>query len=96
LPEGKRYRALRSLRQILAAGVRWKWIEDNAAVLAKNPEPTPGEIDPFDSWEEIEAIGEELDDVGAGTTKPCRSRVCSGDGSDGARTRDLRRDRPAL
>ena len=56
LPEGKRYRSLRSLRQILAAGVRWKWIEDNPAALVKNPEPKPGEID---------AIGEELDEIGA-------------------------------
>ena len=44
LPEGKRYRGLRSLRQVLAAGVRWKWIEDNPAALVKNPEPKPGEI----------------------------------------------------
>jgi integrase len=65
LPEGKRYRSLRSLRQVLAAGVRWKWIEDNSAALVKNPEPKPGEIDPFDSWDEIDAIGEELDEVGA-------------------------------
>ena len=34
---------------MLAAGVRWKWIEDNPAALVKNPEPKPGEIDPFDS-----------------------------------------------
>jgi integrase len=64
LPEGKRYRSLRSLRQVLAAGVRWKWIEDNPAVLVKNPEPKPGEIDPFDSWAEIDAIDAELDEVG--------------------------------
>jgi integrase len=65
LSEGKRYRSLRSLRQVLAAGVRWKWIEDNPAALVKNPEPKPGEIDPFDSWAEIDAIGEELDEIGA-------------------------------
>jgi integrase len=65
LPEGKRYRSLRSLRQVLAAGVRWKWMEHNPAALVKNPEPKPGEIDPFDSWDEIDAIGEELDEIGA-------------------------------
>src|SRR3954470_8367905 len=31
LPQGKRYRGLRSLRQVLAAGERRKWIEDNPA-----------------------------------------------------------------
>ena len=64
LPEGKRYRSLRSLRQVLAAGVRWKWIEDNPAALVKNPEPKPGEIDPFESWVEIDAIDAELDPIG--------------------------------
>jgi integrase len=63
LPEGKRYRAMRSLRQVLAAAVRWKWIEDNPAVLVKNPEPKPGEIMPFESWDEIDAISDELDEV---------------------------------
>ncbi|MBE2320412.1 hypothetical protein DVA67_030900 [Solirubrobacter sp. CPCC 204708] len=60
LPEGKRYRSLRSLRQVLAGGVRWKWLEDNPAALIKNPEPWPGEIDPFESWAEIDAIFDEV------------------------------------
>jgi integrase len=64
LPEGKRYRSLRSLRQVLAAAVRWKWLEDNPAGLVKNPEPKPGEIHPFESWDELAAIAEELDEVG--------------------------------
>ena len=42
LPEGKRYRSHRSLRQVLAAAVRWKWLEDNPAALVKNPEPRAG------------------------------------------------------
>jgi len=50
---------------VLPAAVRWKWIEDNPAALVKNPEPRPGEIHPFDSWEEIDAIGDELDASGA-------------------------------
>ena len=37
LPEGKRYRSHRALRQVLQAAVRWRWIEDNAAALIKNP-----------------------------------------------------------
>ena len=65
LSEGKRYRSLRSLRQVLAAAVRWKWIEDNPAALVKNPEPKPGEIHPFESWDEIDAVGDEMDEMGA-------------------------------
>lgn len=63
VPEGKRYRAHRSLRQVLAAAVRWKWLEDNPAAHVKNPEPRPGEIDPFDMWAELDAIAAELDVV---------------------------------
>jgi integrase len=63
LPEGKRYRSHRALRQVLRAGVRWRWAEDNPAVHVKNPEPRQGEIDPFDSWDEIDAIASELDKV---------------------------------
>jgi integrase len=63
LPEGKRYRSHRAFRQVLEAAHRWKWIEENAAAQVKNPEPRPGEIDPFESWEEIDAISEELDVV---------------------------------
>jgi hypothetical protein len=29
IPEGKRYRSHRALRQVLQAAVRWRWIEDN-------------------------------------------------------------------
>jgi len=48
---------------VLEAAVRWKWIDENPAVLVKNPEPRRGEIDPFESWEEIDAIAAELDYV---------------------------------
>jgi integrase len=61
LPEGKRYRSHRALRQVLQAGLRWRWIDDNPAVHVKNPEPRQGEIHPLDSWEEIDAIVDELD-----------------------------------
>ena len=63
VPEGKRYRSHRALRQVLQAAVRWHWIEDNAAVHVKNPEPRPGEIDPFESWDELDAIAAELDET---------------------------------
>jgi integrase len=60
LPPGKRYRSLRALRQVLQAAVRWKWIEDNPAALVKNPAPKPLEIHPFESWDEIDAIADEV------------------------------------
>ena len=63
LPAGKRYRSHRALRQVLQAAVRWKWIEDNPATGVKNPTPKPGEIHPFESWDEIDAIADELDAV---------------------------------
>jgi integrase len=42
--------------------VRWKWIEDNPALLIKNPAPKPGEIHPFESWDELDVIADELTD----------------------------------
>jgi integrase len=60
LPEGKRHRSHRALRQILQAAVRWRWIEENVALLVRNPEPRAGEIHPFDSWAEVDAIAAEL------------------------------------
>ena len=63
MPEGKRYRSHRALRQVLQAAVRWRWIEDNPAVHVKNPEPRAGEIDPFNSWAELDAIAAELDET---------------------------------
>jgi integrase len=63
LPAGKRYRSHRALRQVLQAALRWRWIEDNPAALVKNPAPRPGEIHPFESWDELDAIADELDVV---------------------------------
>ena len=60
LPEGRRHPALRALRQVLEAAVRWKWIEDNPAALVKNPLGPRSQIDPFESWEEIDALAAEL------------------------------------
>lgn len=39
---------------------RWKWIAENPARSVKNPKPKPPEIDPFASWEEIDAVCAEL------------------------------------
>jgi integrase len=64
LPEKRRYPAHRALRQALEAALRWKWIEENPAALVKNPAPKLGEIDPFESWAEIDAIVPEFNLVG--------------------------------
>src|SRR3954453_14659815 len=39
LPELHRHPATRALRQVLAAAVRWTWIEENPAALVRNPAP---------------------------------------------------------
>jgi integrase len=66
VPEGKRHRSHRALRQVLQAAVRWRWLEVNAAAHVKNREPRAGEIDPFESWDELDAVAAELD-VGSGS-----------------------------
>src|SRR6266536_2739019 len=43
---------MRPARHVLQAAMRWKWIEDNPATLVKNPTPKPGEIHPFESWDD--------------------------------------------
>ena len=63
-PRSDATRAHRALRQALEAALRWKWIEENPAALVKNPAPKLGEIDPFESWAEIDAIIPEFNLVG--------------------------------
>jgi integrase len=60
LPEGHRHDAMVAFRQVLNAAVRWKLIEENPAKLVPNPLPRRAEIRPFESWEQIEAVAEEL------------------------------------
>ena len=60
LPPARRYPAHRALRRVLQAAVRWKWIDDNAATAIKNPQPPMGDFVPFDDWDEIDAIADEL------------------------------------
>jgi integrase len=60
IPEGHRHDAMVPFRQVLNAAVRWKLIEENPAKLVPNPLPRRAEIRPFESWEEIEALAEEL------------------------------------
>jgi integrase len=64
LPETARHGAHRALRQVLAAAVRWRWIEHNVAVDVRNPEHARQEFVPFDSWEEVDAVAHELGPFG--------------------------------
>jgi integrase len=65
LPETTRHGAHRALRQVLAAAVRWRWIERNVAVEVKNPLHPRAEFTPFGSWEEVDALARELGPFGA-------------------------------
>lgn len=54
-----------ALRQVLNAAVRWKVLDENPARHVPNPPPRREEIRPFTSWEELEALAEELGPWGA-------------------------------
>jgi integrase len=60
IPEGHRFETTQAFRQVLDAAVRWKLVPDNPAKLVPNPQPKRPEIHPFDSWEDVEAVAEEL------------------------------------
>jgi integrase len=60
LPETLRHGAHRALRQVLAAAVRWQWIDRNVAVDVKNPGHPRTEFTPFESWDEVEGVAAEL------------------------------------
>jgi hypothetical protein len=49
---------------VLAAAVRWRWIEHNVAADVRNPEHARQEFVPFDSWQEVDAIAHELGPFG--------------------------------
>ena len=53
-----------AFRQVLNAAVRWNLIEENPAKLVPNPLPRRAEIRPFESWEGVEAVAEELGPFG--------------------------------
>jgi integrase len=60
LPERSRYGIMQTLRQTLAAAVRWGYMSANPARLAgENPQPPPRPPDPF-TLAEVDAIADEL------------------------------------
>lgn len=60
IPEGHRFETTQALRQVLDAAVRWKIVSENVAKAVPNPQPKRPEIRPFESWEEVEAVADEL------------------------------------
>jgi len=64
LPETTRHGAHRALRQVLAAAVRWQWIDRNVATDLPNPMHARMEFAPFESWEEVDALAHELGPFG--------------------------------
>jgi integrase len=63
LPERYRYAVMAAFRQVCAAGVRWRYLDENpAAATGPNPQPPAVELEPF-SAAEVEAIAVELGPV---------------------------------
>jgi integrase len=60
LSPGARHGVFRSLKQVLRQAVAWRMLERNPADGIRNPKPKAPEIQPFASWEEIDAIAVEL------------------------------------
>jgi integrase len=65
IPDGHRFETTQAFRQLLDAAVRWKLIAENPAKLIPNPQPKRLEISPFASWDEVEAVADELGPWGA-------------------------------
>jgi integrase len=65
MPETMRHGAHRALRQVLAAAVRWQWIDRNVATDVPNPLHAREEFSPFDSWDEVDVLAHELGPFGA-------------------------------
>jgi integrase len=60
LSEGSRHGVFRSLKQVLRQAISWQMLERNPAEGIRNPKPKAPEIQPFESWEDVEAIAVEL------------------------------------
>lgn len=64
LPEGHRFEATQALRQVLNAAVAWELIDANPARRGvPNPSRRFPEKRPFESWEQINALAANLDQV---------------------------------
>ena len=61
LSPGARHGVFWALKQVLEQAHRWKWIDENPARHVKNSKPKAPEIEPFTSWDEIDAIAAGID-----------------------------------
>jgi integrase len=61
LSEGYRHDVFRAFKQLLAQAAHWGWIDASPAEFVKNPKPPRREFEPFESWDDLYAIGAELD-----------------------------------
>ncbi len=60
VPEGHRFEATQALRQVLNRAVEWEWLSDNPAKRVPNPPRRSKEKQPFESWQQIEAVAAQL------------------------------------
>ena len=60
VPEGHRFEATQALRRVLNRAVNWKLIDDNPAKRVPNPARRCREQRPFDSWQQIRSLAEQL------------------------------------
>lgn len=60
VPEGHRFEATQALRQVLNRAVNWKLIDHNPAKRVPNPGRRCREQRPFDSWQQIRSLAEQL------------------------------------
>jgi hypothetical protein len=56
LPEAQRHQVFAVVRQVLEQAVRWRMLEQNPARDVKNPVPHRGEVQPFQSWAEVDYL----------------------------------------
>ncbi|HEX2111996.1 MAG TPA: tyrosine-type recombinase/integrase [Gaiellaceae bacterium] len=60
LPAKSAWGIHKALRQVLNYAVRARMLDENPAKEVPNPEPKRGEVPVFESWEDVEAVADEL------------------------------------
>ena len=64
IPEGHRFESTQALRQVLNRAVVWGLLDDNPAKKGvPNPQRRAKEKQPFESWQQIEAVADQLGSV---------------------------------
>lgn len=60
-----RRNALKAMRQVLAVGVEWGYLARNPAAprLVRTPSAAQTEVRPFESWEEVDAVADAIDEA---------------------------------